>query len=65
MQGAPPPKGWLVQYVSGIEDPPEIKPGFWLTEWKKDSEGHFSFNFNFGSVAHHPGNAGRTSQPAL
>ncbi len=44
MQGAPPPKGWFVKYVSGMQDKPEIEPGFWLTQWHRDSNGRL-FNF--------------------
>ncbi len=31
MQGAPPQRGWFVKYLSGMEEKPEIKPGFWLS----------------------------------
>jgi hypothetical protein len=44
MQGAPPPSGWFVKYVSGMEDRPEIESGFWLTRWHRDSKGRL-FNF--------------------
>jgi hypothetical protein len=45
MQGAPPPSGWALRYVSGIDDP-EIKPGFWLSEWSVSAERQTG-NFNF------------------
>lgn len=38
MQGAPPPKGWAVKYVSGMEDKPDIKPGFWLSRFYVDRQ---------------------------
>jgi hypothetical protein len=44
MQGAPPPRGWFVKYLSGMEDKAEIKPGFWLSNWHRDSKGYV-FNF--------------------
>jgi hypothetical protein len=44
LHGAPPLRGWAVQYVSGI-DYPEIKPGFWLSQWNIDPEG-VTFNFD-------------------
>jgi hypothetical protein len=44
MQGAPPPRGWFVKYVSGMEDKPDIAPRFWLTQWHRDSKGRL-FNF--------------------
>ena len=44
MQGAPPPRGWFVKYVSGMEGKHEIKPGFWLSRWHRDSNGYL-FDF--------------------
>jgi len=44
MQGAPPPRGWFVRYVSGMEEKPDIEPGFWLSKWYRDSKGYV-FNF--------------------
>jgi len=44
MQGAPPPKGWFVRYVSGM-DSPEIKTGFWLTKFFVDAQGYINFDF--------------------
>ncbi len=44
MQGTPPPRGWFVQYLSGMEEKTEIKPGFWLSQWRHDSKGYV-FNF--------------------
>jgi len=34
----------FVKYVSGMEDKPDIAPGFWLTQWHRDSKGRV-FNF--------------------
>jgi hypothetical protein len=45
VKGAPPPKGWFVRYVSGMEEKREIKPGFWLSQWHIDSGGYVTFNF--------------------
>lgn len=37
MHGAPPPHGWAVKYVSGMEEKaPDIKPGYWL-QWTDDA----------------------------
>jgi hypothetical protein len=44
MQGAPPARGWFVKYLSGMEEKPEIKPGFWLSRWHHDSKGYL-FDF--------------------
>jgi hypothetical protein len=51
IQGAPPANGWLVQYISGIEDRPEVKIGSWLADWKVDGAGEFSFYFDPGQHA--------------
>lgn len=45
VQGAPPPRGWFIKYVSGMEEKPDIKPGFWLSHWHVDSHGYVTFNF--------------------
>jgi hypothetical protein len=44
MKGAPPPNGWFVRYVSGMEDK-NVKPGEWLTQYSVDREGYINFNF--------------------
>jgi hypothetical protein len=44
MRDAPPPKGWFVRYVAGM-DKPEIKAGFWLTKFFIDAQGYINFNF--------------------
>jgi hypothetical protein len=44
MQGAPPPNGWFVRYVSGMEGK-DINPGDWLTQFFVDREGYINFNF--------------------
>jgi hypothetical protein len=36
IQGAPPLRGWSIQYVSGI-DGSERKAGDWLTEWNENT----------------------------
>jgi hypothetical protein len=48
-QDAPPPSGWFVQYVSGMEEYTEIRPGFWLTDWIADSQGDICFSFDSGT----------------
>jgi hypothetical protein len=45
MQGAPPPKGWFVRYLSGMEEEPDIRPGFWLSQWSIDSKSYIIFTF--------------------
>ena len=47
LHGAPPLRGWAIQYVSGISDP-EIKTGFWLSQWYPE-HGGTSVRFNFES----------------
>jgi hypothetical protein len=47
LYGAPPLKGWAVRYVSGISDP-EIKSGFWLSQWYLEPD-KASARFNFES----------------
>jgi len=44
MREGPTPRGWFVKYISGMEEWPEIKPGFWLSRWHRDSKGYL-FNF--------------------
>lgn len=44
MQGAPPPPGWAVKYLSGMEEVATIRPGYWL-EWYEDSRAAI---FRFG-----------------
>lgn len=46
LYGAPPLKGWALQYVSGIDDDLEIKPGYWLTQWNPTPD-RTSATFNF------------------
>jgi hypothetical protein len=44
MKGAPPPIGWFVMYVSGMEEVEDVKPSYWLTQWDPSSE---SITFRF------------------
>jgi hypothetical protein len=44
MRGGPPPSGWFIKYVSGVEDKPDVEPGFWLSRWHRDPKGYL-FNF--------------------
>lgn len=45
MQNAPPPSGYFIRYVSGIDENHEVQPGYWLAEWYWDSQGGVNFNF--------------------
>jgi hypothetical protein len=45
VQGAPPPRGWFVKYLSGMEEASGVKPDYWLTEWHVSSDGYAIFNF--------------------
>jgi hypothetical protein len=38
VQGAPPPTGWFVKYLSGMEAAHDIRPGYWLAQWDVSSE---------------------------
>lgn len=45
MQGAPPPRGFAVMLVSGMEEVEDVKPGYWLSRYFADREGFLNFNF--------------------
>lgn len=45
MQGVPPPRGFAVRLVSGMDGVEGIKPGYWLSRWFVDREGLHNFNF--------------------
>lgn len=45
MQGAPPPKGFAVKYLSGMEGSSDLEPGYWLSQFYADREGGINFNF--------------------
>jgi hypothetical protein len=45
MQGAPPPSGWAVRYLSGMEEASGIEPGYWLSQWHVSSDHIITFNF--------------------
>ena len=45
MKNAPPPSGYFIRYVSGMDEKYDIKPGYWLSQWFLDSEGYANFNF--------------------
>lgn len=42
-------RGWAIKYVSGMEEMPEVRPGFWMSQWRIDRE---AANFNFDSELH-------------
>lgn len=46
MKGAPPPSGWAVRYVSGMEEAACIKPGDWLSQWHTSSDNVITFSFD-------------------
>jgi hypothetical protein len=46
MQGAPPPRGWVLRYMSGAEEKDDIKPGYLLSKWWIDKEGFANFDFS-------------------
>jgi hypothetical protein len=45
MKGAPPPKGFAVRYVSGMEGTTDLEPGYWLSQFFVDREDGINFNF--------------------
>jgi hypothetical protein len=45
IEGAPPPHGWFVKYLSGMEEVSGVKPGYWLTQWHVSSDLDATFNF--------------------
>ncbi len=45
MQGAPPPRGFAIRYVSGMEETPDLKQGYWLSNYFVDREGYLNFHF--------------------
>ncbi len=61
MEGAPPPRGYFVKYVSGMEDRPDIEPGYWLTQYFVDSDGYLNFNFEPEADLHWETESGATS----
>jgi len=41
--------GWALKYVSGMEEIPDIKPGYWLSRWSDSADGkEVTFNFEPG-----------------
>jgi hypothetical protein len=46
MKGAPPPKGFAVRYQSGMEGTTDLEPGYWLSDFYVDRDGHINFNFD-------------------
>lgn len=45
MQGAPPPRGFAVKYLSGMEGTTDLEPGYWLSHFYADRQGYINFNF--------------------
>ena len=46
MHGAPPLRGWNLQYVSGLDDP-DVKPGYWLSQWNVSPISDTTANLKF------------------
>jgi hypothetical protein len=45
IKGAPPLKGWAVRYQSGMEETPDIKVGYWLTQFDVSQDKVATFRF--------------------
>src|SRR5713101_2078730 len=49
--GVPPPSGWSVKYLSGMEEV-LVKSGYWLARWHVASDGMATFSFGPELVCH-------------
>ncbi|MGC2698374.1 MAG: hypothetical protein WA738_21510 [Candidatus Angelobacter sp.] len=45
IKGVPSLKGWAVRYLSGMEEMPDIKVGYWLTQFDVTQENVATFRF--------------------
>ena len=63
IHGMPRLHGWAVQYVSGMQEEPDIKPGHWLSNWHADDKGvTFAFDPEMHMCFPMKGDAGRASE---